>query len=228
VTDFIEEIKADLQREKMTDLWNKYSYILAAIVALILAITAGTIWWNRAHSAKQQEAGNGFYKAMGLEASGNKDAITSFNDIKQKNIKGFSALAGLKEAELLIKQGQHDKALAVYNEIASSKNNDRALRELASLLAVSLRIDTDKADNTDDATLQTLAAEGGPWRYSALELQSLRALNAGNLQAAKEYLTTLTKDDNTPSGIKSRAEHLLVAVNAQTASKTLTSQMEKK
>jgi len=220
VTDFIDEIKEDLEREKYAKLWGKYGhfFIIAGILAVI--ITAANIWWNNSTSAKQQAAGNSFYKALSIAPHDAQKATALFDELKQKNTKGFSALAGIKEAELLVKQGQTDKALSVYKEIAENNKNDRAIQDLASLLSVNLRISSGKSDKNDDVILQTLVDKKSPWYYSALELQGLRYLSVDNKKAAKDSFAILAKDPLTPTDLHTRAKQIL-AIIGETGSETI-------
>lgn len=213
MSDILNEIKEDLQREKYEQLWNKYGFILIILVVLIVASTAGGIWWKKHLSSQQQKVGNSFYNALSLEIDDRPKAIALLGEIRQQNIKGFSGLAGIKEAEITIKNGQADKAGTIYNDVSANKKNDPAIRDLAALLATSRRVSSGTADGTDDKVLAELAAKDRPWRYSALELQGIKALHLGNKQAAKEYFTTLSKEPFSPEGLRTRAEQILVVIN---------------
>jgi hypothetical protein len=228
VSDFLQEIKEDVQREQLHALWKRYGYLAILTAILVVLVTAISIWWNNTQIQQQQQAGNSFYKAVTQEHTNPSDAAASFEAIKQQNAKGFSALAGLREAQIFVKAGQTDKALLIYKAVADNSKNDRALRDLAAIHAVNIRMNSGKADASDDAILQNLAAEKSPWRYSAVELQGLRALSQNNKQAAKEYFTLLSKDTHTPTDVRNRAEQVLVVMGATVPAKISTSPVGKK
>ena len=212
MTDFIDEIKEDLEREKYAKLWNEYSTLILFGMIAILAGTGVGLWWNDSTMKKQQVIGDQFYQATIGESRDNKKSLEILGDIVQQREKGFSGLAGLKEASILINQGQIDKAISLYNDIASSRKNDTAVRDLASLLAEELRIGNGKADKNDDDTLKRLAAKDGIWRYLAMEMQGLRALGQNNTQQAKDIFTSLTKESLAPAGVRNRAEQMLAII----------------
>ena len=84
-------------------------------------------------------------------------------------------------------------------------------RDLGELLAAQ---EAFAAAGQDDLSSQLakLAAEGSPWRYSALELSALAQLRAGETEAARATLALLVEDPRTPPNLGRRAAELLSAL----------------
>ena len=62
------------------------------------------------------------------------------------------------------------------------------------------------------AKLQPLAIDGNPWRFSARELTALLAWKSGQIAEAKEQLSALAADPQTPARIRDRAQQVLAQI----------------
>jgi hypothetical protein len=82
------------------------------------------------------------------------------------------------------------------------------LRQLADLLSVRAQLDSgDPA--VLDKRLQVLAADGAPWRYTAMEFQAFLALRAGDKGKARKIFTQLSQDSGAPDSLSARAADML-------------------
>ena len=62
------------------------------------------------------------------------------------------------------------------------------------------------------ARLEPLLADDNPFRFSARELSALVALHAGDKTKARELFKALSEDQAAPSGVRDRAQEMLLAV----------------
>ncbi len=60
--------------------------------------------------------------------------------------------------------------------------------------------------------LEGLTAADRSWRYSALELEALAQMRAGDVEAARNTLKVLLDDPRTPADLSRRAAELLTAL----------------
>lgn len=212
MADIFREIDEDLRRDRHVELWKRYgNYIIALALAIVLGTGASVFW--RDHKVEQREADSAaFAAATGLVQDDRAgDAIAAFSAIAQDADEGYAQLAPFHEAALLAKAGDRDSAVAAYAAIAADGSTDSLYRELASLLSLMLRID-DGEPAALEASLQSLADEDAPWRYSARELLALLALRTGDSAKAADILSALADAPGAPPALRARAIELLAIV----------------
>ena len=93
--------------------------------------------------------------------------------------------------------------------------SDPIYRDLAVLLEAMVVLQQDALPIDADAIrakLRPLAVDGNPWRFSARELMSLLAWKSGQIAEAKDQLTALAADPQTPATIRDRAQQILAQI----------------
>jgi hypothetical protein len=68
-----------------------------------------------------------------------------------------------------------------------------------------------------------LTGVDAPWRHSALELEALAQLRAGDVDGARRTLDTLLADPRTPANLSRRAAELLASIGGPAAAEQDTS-----
>jgi hypothetical protein len=198
MSDVFDEIADDLRREKLNLFWKENgSWIIGGVVLAILMTGALSFW--RDFEFKRNAA-----------ATAELTRVATMNDAGALEYFAQSApadqamLARFMSAGSYAQKGEKDKALAMYNAIVETRGVDKAYRNLAKLYAVSLRADGGDAV-TLRAELAPLVSDKSPWRYTALELDALLALRAGDRGTAVENLTKITADPLAPADARARA-----------------------
>lgn len=219
MTDIFEEVEADLRAERTRALLLRYGkyLIAAAIVVVLVALAWQGLAWRRAQ--QQHAAASAYFAALqaapttqpaGAAAA---KAEAAFARLTGENTPaGYRTLARLHAAALAADAGQTKQALALWQDVATDKRADPLLADLARLLWVTHQIDALKpgADAKPLKTeLQPLLAPDNPWRPMAEEASALIALAQGDKAAAKQTLTALAADINSPQGLRQRATALL-------------------
>lgn len=210
MTDVFREVDEEVRRDKMTALLRRYGVALLALAVLIVAGVGAFVWW-RQHQATQRSAyGVELSRALTLGQGGDaKGAATAAAALAAKaKDDGYGLLARFVEAAGLVESGDRDGALARLDGIARDSAVDPMFRDLALLRAAYLRVD-DEAAPAFMQRLTPLLAEGGAWRFSALELAAASALRAGDKEGARGHLKKITDDAAAPSGMRARAAELL-------------------
>ncbi len=207
VADIFHEVDEEVRREQLKKLWERYgTFIIVGCVLIIAAVGGwrGYEWWE---TKKAAEAGAAFEQAVTLtEAGKHQEAEAAFGKLASDGTAGYRVLARLREAAEL---ASTDRAAAVkgYDQIGSDGNAGQTIRDLASLRAAYLLVDS--ASYADMlARLEPLTAPDRAFRYSARELLALSAWKAGDMSAARKWTDMITTDPQTPPAARSRAEVL--------------------
>jgi hypothetical protein len=209
--EFVREVEEDLRRDYYQRLWDQYGrYAVAAAVVLVLAVAAFVFW--RDWQLRQREAASLRLAEALVNAEANPEqAANALGALASDSRPGFAALARLNEAALLMRKGDREGALRVYDALANDAGSDAVLRDLGTLLGVMHRID----DGDPQALTQRLASlqqPDNPWHHAALELAAVLAAKSGDKARATELYRKLADDPDAPADIRARAAEMLAAL----------------
>lgn len=213
MSDIIREVDEELRRENWEILWKKYGKLaVAAAVALVLG-TAGTVGWREFDRGQREKAGATFGTVIAEVENTEKPAEAA--DMLAAYIPGapdgYAMLARLREAKLRADAGEIEAAIALYDGLAGDSAVEPLFRDLAALYSVRMQIDSGDPIVLD-ARLSALAADGGPWRYTAREMRAVLAMSDGDSAAAREIFTKLADDMDAPDSLRTRAAEMLRAM----------------
>lgn len=234
MVDFLDEVKEDLRRDQRRQFAKKYGPAFVAAVAVALLGAGGYSWYESNKIAKQEKSGDKFFAAIGKEEEMLKPAAVlpkpgeatppipaekrlsvadEFEKVVGDGVKGYEQLAELRRAALLAEAGKQDEAIKLYDSISGDSSQDTAIRDLASLQAVTLLIDSPnkdaKVDEEIERRLSDLSGEMRPWRYSAREMQAFRTLKDGDDKKALALFESLLQDAKLPDGMRERSTRVV-------------------
>lgn len=196
MVDILDEAREAVQQEQMLALVKKYGSFVILLTAAIIAIIIGWQMLQAAQRKAQYKTSIAYFDALEKlqsgDVAGGKAALAA---LAKDAPKGYKTIAQLQLAAQKVEAGKTKEAIADYQEI--EKNGDPAFRELATLLIAEL---------TDGPVENTT----GVWRFSALELQGLKHLQAKEYAKARESFTKISTDPLTPQGIRQRAADLIL------------------
>lgn len=214
MTDIFNEVDEEVRREKLKKLWDRYgNYLIALCVLIVIGVGAwrGYQWWQ----GKQAErSGAAFQQAVELaEAGKHPEAEAAFAKLAADGTAGYRALARLRKAAELA-PSDRPAAVKAYDEIAADGSASQVIRDLATVRAGYLLVDSAPYAELL-SRLEPLTAADRTFRYSAREILALSAWKAGDMTATSKWADMLMTDPETPSGMRSRAAVLseLVAAN---------------
>ncbi len=99
MSEIFSEIDDDLRREKLKQLWDRYSIVLIAAAILIVAAVGGWRGYMYLEAKKAAEAGSAFEAAILLSEQGKRaEAEAAFAKIAADGSKGYRGLARLRAA----------------------------------------------------------------------------------------------------------------------------------
>ena len=211
MADIFTEVDRDLRADRAERLWKRYGWLVIAAAIVIVAATAGYVGWREWQRRASVAAGDQFQVAVSQALRG--DAATAgatAASLATTAPAGYAMLARLAEANWLAEQGKTAEAIQRYDAAAAAAD-DPTFRELAALASVQLRFESDPPAELLQR-LAPLAAPTGRYRFTALELQGLAHVKAGNAAAAKQSFQALADDLAAPAGARARAAELLQAL----------------
>jgi hypothetical protein len=213
VADIFQEVDEEVRREKLKQLWERYSlFIIAACVLFVAAIAAwrGHDWYVAREAAA---AGARFEQAATLMEQGKaKEAEAAFAEVAKTAPGGYAVLARTRAANAL---AESDKAGAIkaYESIAQDGGAPPVMQDLAAVRAGLLLVDIAPLADMQ-RRLAPLADSARPFRHSARELLALSAWHNKDMTAAQKYLDQMGKDADTPPGVRARADVLVALIAA--------------
>jgi hypothetical protein len=215
VSDIFQEVDEEVRRERLKQLWDRYSTFIIGAALLIVAAVAGWRayqWWEAKQAA---ENGVRFEAAMALEAKGNHaEAEAAFARIAAEGTSGYRILARLQEAAELSRRDL-SAAVKAYDALAADSSVPPVMQDLARVRAALLLVDTASL-NEMRTRLEPLAGTGRAFRHSAREILALAAWRAGNVEATRRYGEMIVADPESPAGARSRID-MLMALSASGA-----------
>lgn len=215
MSDIFREVDEDLRQERYAKLWSRFGKYLIGAVVLVVVVAAIVIAWQNVTEGRRQAEGESFASALELAREGaTEQAATAFNRLAENSGSGYRALARLQAAAALVKAGNTDEAVVVYDRLATDGSVDSILRDLGALLAALHRFDA--ADNAEMLQrLGPLVLDSNAWRFSAREMQALVMHRSGEVAEAQSLLEALVDDADAPNGIRTRAAELLGVIGGK-------------
>lgn len=201
----LRELEAEVRREQMAKLWDRYGIYAIVLAALLVVGVGGYKWWEARSIAAAEEAGARYEEAMRLAQEGKGDeARQAFEAMAREAPKGYASLARLQIAGEAASAGKTADAISAYEAVAGDGSVDALLRQYAQLQIASLKVDT--ADFTEmQNRLTPLLGDDSAWRHNARELLGLSAYRSGRLEEARQLFLELAADQKTPFYVRERA-----------------------
>ncbi|MGA8692154.1 MAG: tetratricopeptide repeat protein [Methyloceanibacter sp.] len=210
--DFFREVDEAVRQDRYKALFDKYGIYALVGTALIVAGVAGFKGWTYWQESNAQAAGTEFSNALALEDNGDAaKAQEALSALAEKGPAGYRVLSRFQLALIDAQAGDNDKAVAIYDALATGADTDSILKGLTTIQAATLRLDT--ADYAEmERRLKGLIDQGSPWRYSAQELLGLSAYRLNNMLESEKQFSALLADQGTPSNLRERADMMLALI----------------
>ncbi|MDP4022762.1 tetratricopeptide repeat protein [Methylobacterium sp. NEAU 140] len=202
--EFIREVDEDYRRDRILQIWRRYSGVIIAVAVLLVAGVAGWRYWEAQQRAAAETASVQFDDANRLAREGKTaEADKAYDALEAQGPAGYRLLARFRSAAETAK-ADPAKGAAEYDKLAEDTALGDGLRDLARLRAALIRMDgADPAPAL--ASLQGLAA-GTPFRHTAREMLGLAALKKGDYEEAGRWFDQIVADPETPRNLRERIE----------------------
>ncbi|MFI4960252.1 MAG: tetratricopeptide repeat protein [Hyphomicrobiales bacterium] len=213
MADIFHEVDEEVRRERLQQLWDRYSiYVIALAVLIVAAIGAwrGYEYWE---AKKAATAGAAFESALSLsEAGKHAEAEAAFAKVAAEAPAGYRTLARLRAAAELAQTKRAD-AVKAYDELAADTSLGATLQDLAAVRAGMLMVDSAPLSDMR-RRLDPVSEPGRTFRHSARELLALSAWRNHDFTAARRYIDMIATDAETPPGTRARADVLSALIAA--------------
>lgn len=209
---FIDEVTEEVRRDRIYGLLRRYGWIGLLIVALIVGGAAWTEWQKAQAKAQAEAFGDALLDA--LDQDGPAERLSALQAVDAAGAADRSALRDLLAAS--DPEADRAAALAALERIAADGAVSQVYRDLAVLRRVLLS-GTEMEIAARRAALDPLAVPGRAFRTLALEQLAYLEVEAGNAQAAITQLRALSSDHEAPTGLRQRAEQMIVALGGESA-----------
>ncbi|VBB69365.1 Mlr7403 protein [invertebrate metagenome] len=212
---FIHEVNKDLRDERLQQLWRQYSHSILTIVVSLMMLIGGYETWKKWQNQRVAAYALRYDNAIVLIESGRTAEGTAMLAALAAEAGSYRIFAALRRAAILAKQEDPHglvTALAVWQQVAADSVVPMPYREAAALL-IALNGTGVLAPSVITALLEPLITDTSPWRFSALEMTAILAVQRNDLATAHHMLTHLADDPLASTGIRSRASTLQQTLN---------------
>ena len=201
--DFIREVDEEYRRDRIMEIWKRYSGLIVGVVILVIAGVGGWRYWQHVERQRAEAAAVRYEDAVRLAREGKtEEAEGALGSLAKEAPRGYQTLSRFRLAAELGKQNPEEGAKA-YDALAGDGNVEAVLQDLARLRAAMLRMDKPEAAQP---ALERLASPTGVWRHTARELLGLGAMKRGDYDAAGRWFDQIAADRDTPQGLRGRLE----------------------
>lgn len=219
MVDIFDEIKEDIQQEKWGMLWQKHQRHIYMGLAGVVAITIAGLLWQYYENSKITAQSDAYMQALMETEVNPESSLVNFERIPGRGESIYASLARFWAAALLLKKGDDSNAQVLYSQVVKktssifpTSKDTQMINHLAVLRDASIQVD--KGDpQVVLKTLQSLAKEDSPWRFSAWELSGLAKVKLQDKEGALEFFEKIMKDPKVLPSFKIRAQAMINYVN---------------
>ena len=207
MSDIFNEVDEEVRRERLKQLWDKYSLLIIILAVLIVGGIGGWRFYEYQVAQKATVAGAAFENAATAAEQGkHAEAQAAFDKVAGEAPKGYATLARFRAAAEL-GQVNKDGAVKAYDALAADASLGATWQDLAALRAGLLLVDS--ASFADlRKRLEPLTEPTRTFRHTARELLALSAWRERDLAAARRYVDLIAADGETPPGARTRIDAL--------------------
>lgn len=213
MSDIFSEVDEEVRRERLRQIWDRYSVLIIAVAVLIVAGIGAWRGYEYWIAKKAAEAGAAFEAAITLSEQGkHTEAQAAFAKVAAEAPKGYALLARFRAAAELGALKAEDGVKA-YDALAADGSLGTTWQDLAVLRAGMLLVDT--ATFADmRKRLEPISEPTRIYRHTARELLALSAWREHDFEAARRYVDMIAGDGETPPGARQRIDALSALLSA--------------
>src|SRR5918993_1627094 len=162
--DFIREVDEEYRRDRIMEIWKRYSGLILGVIVLVVVGVGGWRYWQHAERQRAEAAAVRYEEAVRLAREGKSDeAEQRLAALVKEAPAGYQTLSRFRLAAEQGRQNAHEGAKA-YDALAADGGVEPVMQDLARLRAAMLRLD--KADQAAvQPNLERLATPTNVWRH---------------------------------------------------------------
>lgn len=206
MSDIFREVDEALRRERLDRIWRGYALFGAVGLAVLVLGFGGYGWWQSRADARQEAASSALDDALAKTSP--EARLRALESIEGQEGRIYGIFAEFHRAAALSEMDEWREAGDIYTELAQARRVPQPLRDLARLKGGTLL--AGRADVEEVISLLAPATDSsGYFRASAREVLALVALQAGEIELARENLQQIADDAQSPGATRVRARALL-------------------
>lgn len=200
--ELISEIKEEVRRDQLIEIWNKFGNYIVGIILAALIGTGGYLFWNYQTEKQRYNEATQYEEALRLiKNEQKKEAEDKLTKLIATSSVGYKTLASFELAKL--KAGDIKESEEIYQSMVNVAKIPQVYRQLASYKSMVTKVNNDQKIDLE-AELKSMAHKS-PWLPSFIELQAIVYLKAGQDQNAHNLFVQLSQIKDTPPGLHIRA-----------------------
>ncbi len=207
MSDVFEEVNEDIRRDNNVLLWKKYGpWVIGICVFIVLAVGGSKAFesYQTSQAVDASNAYNEFVKAIDKDGDVSKQLAA----VEETGHKAYIFLSKMTKADALAQEKNIVEAVKLYDAIALDAAILQNNRDVASIRAAYLMVDTSSLDDIKTRLTDINVVENA-FRFQARELIGLSAYKNEKFAEAEEVFKSLTENAQTPSNIRARAGQIL-------------------
>lgn len=215
MTDIFEEVDESLRKDRLGDLWKRYSIWVYALIVLVIAGVGMSEFLKYQRAADIDKDAKVFDTAS--TALGKNDLPTAKSGFAQlgQQKSGFAVLADHMAAG--VEKTLTNDSNAVGQHLTAAAERDKGVMgDLATLKLAYVKADTAKLDELEKI-VAPLIKKGGQAGALARELVAAKALAGGDIERARTEYQALAIEIDAPQAMKQRVSQALAALPPKTA-----------
>jgi len=211
---FLREVDEELRRDELQSLWKRFGRLIVGGIVLVLAAWGGWLYWQDRETKAAGLEGEQLSQALDDLQSGNPDAaLAKLGPLAESKQVGYRASAKMAQAAVAMERNDLAGAAKMFGEVATDTSIPQPWRDLALVRQTAAEFDAVKPEIIV-ARLRPLAAKGNPWFGSAGEMVAAAYLKMGKAELAGKMFADISKDENVPETIRSRAVQMAGSLGA--------------
>jgi hypothetical protein len=226
VSDVFEQVEEELRSERYKRLARTWLPIVGGV--LLIALIAALSWWGWQswETSKADKASMSYDRGLeSLSQNNPLGADAAFAQAAKEGNGAYKAMALQQRAGIALNAGRDAEALAYLDEAAKASRDPR-IADSAAYKALLLAVDIETLEQVR-ARAERLIGDKRPFSIFAREALAMALLQHGQPNEAKDILSVLKNDLDTPEAVSSRAQLALDAIETGSAAnlRAITGQM---
>lgn len=134
--DIIDEIKEDLDQERLMKFAKKYGKYFLSAALILIASSAIYVYVNHRYTKTQENLSSEYYKLFESEkpAAQNSDSYSQINKLIKNQKSIYAKLAAFKHADDLIAEKKYDETIKLLSDIA----NDPKYEQISNIATIKM------------------------------------------------------------------------------------------
>ena len=202
------EVDEEIQQERLTQFWKKYSWLIYGVVVLILAGVIGFESYTTWRTKTRLKESDLYEKSVILVNNEHLErAMTGFEELANNGKTGYRVLAQLELADIQMKSGEKEKAVNLLKMAVQDTSASDPLHQVAILSFVSYQLE----DGNPDELLSVLQPVLNDVNFQGLatELAVILLKKQNKIDEAQKLIQKALANTGTAEETKARLNSLL-------------------